>query len=221
MCGRFSLVSPAVLLAKILQLNRAIPLEPRYNIAPTQAIIAIRRLPDDRQLDWVWLRWGLVPSWSKDPSHAGALINARAETVFEKPAFRSPIRQRRCLIPADGFFEWKKQSRQKIPFCFRLRDESPFAFAGLWDHWPGETPIESAAIITTPANALVQPFHSRMPVILDEKDYDVWLNPQVHDPERLYPLLRPFPSERMTAYPVDSRVNNAAFDDPQCILPIS
>jgi putative SOS response-associated peptidase YedK len=167
------------------------------------------------------LHWGLIPSWAKDRKMGAKLINARAQTVAEKPAFRSAFRQRRCLVLADGFYEWQQQEqkKQKQPFYFRLSDERPFAFAGLWEHWRGEDgeEIHSCTLLTTEANELMQPIHNRMPVILDPKDYDLWLDLEVKKQELLQPLLHPYRSEEMTAYPVSKVVNKPSNDSAECI----
>jgi putative SOS response-associated peptidase YedK len=182
--------------------------------------------------DLTMMRWGLVPSWSKDPKSGPPLINARADTVATKPTFRSAFRSRRCLIPADGFYEWQKTDTTmnsagygsrpiKQPFHIRLNPDHPFAFAGLWERWEGadSSAIESCTIITTDANDLLRPIHDRMPVILHEEDYDRWLDPNESDAKQLESLLRPFPPEEMTAYPIGLFVNNARNDSLQCIAP--
>src|SRR4028118_427515 len=167
------------------------------------------------------LHWGLIPSWAKDRKMGARLINARAETVAEKPAFRSAFRQRRCLVLADGFYEWQQQEdkKQKQPFYFRMGNEHPFAFAGLWEHWQdketGEE-IESCTLLTTEANELMRPIHNRMPVILDPTSYDLWLNPQMKQRESLETLLRPYPTEEMTAYAVSKAVNKPVNDSAEC-----
>ena len=169
------------------------------------------------------MRWGLVPSWAKDLSIGSRMINARAETVAEKPAFRQAFRERRCLIMADGFYEWRTTGRSKQPYHITHRDKAPFGFAGLWDRWQppgGGQPIESCTIITTAANELVAEYHDRMPVILDLADYDLWLDPTVHEPQRLLPLLKPYPASKMVAYPVSSIVNSPTNESPDCVKPL-
>ncbi len=223
MCGRFTLCTPGDALAELCDLAAPPKLEARYNIAPSQDVAAVRFDPDAGTRTLSLLRWGLVPAWSKKaPGSEARLINARAETVAERPAFRDAFRRRRCLLPADGFFEWKKEGRRKQPYLLRARDGRAFAFAGLWERWRGdeEKTIESSTILTTEPNSLVATLHDRMPVILDPKDFDVWLDPEVQLPERLAPLLRPFPAERMTAHPVGTRVNDPRNDDPTCIEPV-
>ena len=220
MCGRFTLRSPAESLALHFSCDIEGELAPRYNIAPTQMVSAVRRQAEDVNARFATLRWGLVPSWAKDLSIGSRMINARAETVAEKPAFRAAFRRRRCLIPADGYFEWLKRGRTKQPYYFRMRDESPLAFAGLWETWQGgadQAAIESCTIITTEANELARPIHDRMPVILEPDHYELWLDPQERDPDVLRPLLRTFQSDAMVVDPVSTRVNSPRIDDPKCI----
>jgi putative SOS response-associated peptidase YedK len=196
-------------------------LAPRYNIASTRQIAAVRNRPDGEDREFVLLRWGLIPSWAKDPSIGARMINARAETAPEKPAFRSAFRRRRCLVPASGFYEWQKQGRVKQPYYISLRERKPMAIAGLWERWEGTegAPIESCTLLTTDANDLIAPLHDRMPVIVSPGDFDLWLDPTVSTTERLLSLLRPFPADGMTASPVSTLVNNPSVDDPRCIEP--
>jgi putative SOS response-associated peptidase YedK len=179
--------------------------------------------PDQAQRQFRILQWGLVPSWAKAPGVDADMINARAETAATKPAFRTAFRKRRCLVLADGFYEWSRQGRSKQPFYVRLRDGRAFAFAGLWEHWEGTEGevIESCTLLTTVPNDLIRTFHHRMPVILPHEVYPVWLDPAIEEPDRLQPLLRPYPPEAMTAYPVSPRVNNPANDSPACIEPLA
>jgi putative SOS response-associated peptidase YedK len=172
-----------------------------------------------RQL--VLFKWGLVPSWAKDAKIGNSLINARAESVAEKPAFRAAFRRRRCLVVADGFYEWQRTGSKKQPYFIRLADDRPFAFAGLWEFWegPDHSALETCALITTGANELMEPIHDRMPVILAPDDYDRWLDPALQTPEQLQPLLRQFPSGAMVAYPVSTHVNSPRNEDPRCIAP--
>lgn len=219
MCGRFTLRQSAEEIAQAFQISDVPPLEPRYNIAPTQPVATVLRTAEnpDRQLRM--LHWGLIPFWADDPKLGSKLINARAETVADKPAFRSAFRHRRCLIVADGFYEWQQQENGKQPFYLHLKDDRPFAFAGLWEHWQedGGEAIDSCTILTTNANELTSPIHSRMPVILDPKDYDMWLDSSVSKSESLQSLLRPYASEKMEAYPVSKTVNRPTNDRPECI----
>lgn len=222
MCGRFTLRTPTPVLIERFQLDSAPPLSPRFNIAPTQPIAVVRMDPEKRTRTAAILRWGLVPPWSKDPSRGPLLINARAETVAEKPAFRKAFQSRRCLIPADGFYEWKKTGTGKQPYHLRLQDEDVFAFAGLWESWrdrndPSAEPLHSCTILTTEANELVRSIHNRMPVILKPEDYDRWLDVETHDADALGSLLVPFDADRMVAVPVSTYVNNARHDDPRCL----
>ena len=216
MCGRYSLKTPSRVLAKAFKLE--VPTLPlRYNIAPTQQVAAIRSHPDGREL--ALLKWGLVPSWAKDTSIGSRMINARAETVAVKPAYRGSFRRRRCLIPADGFYEWRREGAGKQPYHFRMRDKQPFAFAGLWERWRSELGevIDSCTIITTKANELVAPVHDRMPVILPAEAYDAWLNEQLTDAPELGGLLRPYPAEAMECFPVSTHVNSPKNDDASCV----
>ena len=226
MCGRFTLRTPLAVLSQqfLFELGPAVRLiaeRPRYNIAPTQDILAVRARPDGAGRELALLHWGLIPSWAKDAKLSASLINARGESVSQKPAFRIAFARRRCLIPADGFFEWKKVGKEKQPYWLRMQDERPFAMAGLWDSWRGPAgsegpPLESAAIITTDANELCRPLHDRMPVILHEADYARWLDPGTPK-EELQALLVPLPAECMKSEPVSKRVNNARNDDAPCI----
>lgn len=195
------------------------PLEPRFNIAPTQPVAVVRFGPGARQL--ARLTWGLVPSWARDASIGSRLINARAESVADKPAFRTAFRRRRCLVVADGFYEWRRSGAKKQPFFIRLRDDRPFGFAGLWESWEGadHSSLETCTIITTGPNELMKPIHDRMPVILASDAYERWLDPAVQEPEQLAPLLRSYPSDAMLALPVGTHVNNPRNDDPECIVP--
>jgi putative SOS response-associated peptidase YedK len=219
MCGRFALkLSPATLKA-LFVLDQAPDYSPRYNIAPSTPIVAIRMVDGQRRADL--LRWGLIPHWAKDEKIGYSTINARAETVAVKPAFREAFRRRRCLIPADGFYEWQAQpgTKAKQPYLISRADGAPLAFAGLWERWhpPQGLLVESCSIIVTAANALVQPIHDRMPVLLDPGDFKTWLDPDNHDPHALTGLLRAYPAERMQAVPVGMRVNNPRNDDAELI----
>lgn len=222
MCGRFTLTESGQVLMEELGLTW-IPedFRPRYNIAPSQLILAARDGDEGRKA--AMLKWGLVPSWAKDPSIGNKMINARSETVGEKPSFRRAFDRRRCIIPADGFYEWRKEGKTKIPVRFRLRDGRPFAFAGLWEAWrpPGGDgePLFTCTILTTTANELVQPVHDRMPVILSQESLDLWLDRDVPG-QGVTSLLRPYPAEEMEAYEVSTRVNSVVNDDPECIRPI-
>ena len=220
MCGRFSLGGSAATLLGHFNVQESVSWIGRYNLAPSQEILTIVQ-PAGSAREARRMRWGLIPSWAKDPAIGNKLINARGETVATKPAFRHAIRERRCLILADAFYEWEAQGRRKQPWCIRRKDGAPFAFAGLWEEWhdPEGRRVESCTIITTTATALIQRFHHRMPVILSPRDYDLWLDVGVRDPHRLLPLLAPYPPDEMTAYPVSPLVNNPANDTPACQSP--
>jgi putative SOS response-associated peptidase YedK len=201
-------------------LERAGGWRPRYNIAPSQEVAAVRHDEAGNERQAAWLQWGLVPPWALDPAVGYRMINARGETVATKPAFREAFRRRRCLLVADGFYEWQRGTKPKQPYYIRLNKDRPFAFAGLWQRWhKGERVIESCTIITTEANELVAALHDRMPVILKEQDYDAWLDPHVDDAGRLKSLLSPYPAGQMTAYPVSTAVNSPRHDGPDCIEP--
>lgn len=217
MCGRFTLSQPNNAIASAFNIAQIPPLEPRYNIAPTQLIPSIVSAPGgEKQLQM--LRWGLIPSWAKDAKIGAKLINARAETVSEKPSFKAAFKRRRCLIIADGFYEWQRQEKQKQPYYFRLQNAQLFAFAGLWEQWksPDEDIINSCTILTTEANDLLRPIHDRMPVILESKDYGLWLDSEAQQPQ-LQQLLRPYQADLMTSYTVSTKVNNPKNNTPECI----
>ncbi len=217
MCGRFFFLSSGPPIADLFQLAGVPDLAPRYNIAPTQPVAVVRVAEGAREL--VQLRWGLIPPWAKDAKVAP--INARSDTVADKPTFRHAFRKRRCLVPADGFYEWKATGgKHKQPYCFRLTDDRPFAFAGLWERWTApDGPVESCAILTTEANERVRPVHDRMPVMLDAADFGRWLEPVEQDAAALAGLLRPYPSERMRGYAVGPCVNSPRIDDARCLEP--
>jgi len=221
MCGRFTLSSPPELIAEAFDLATVPAMSPRYNIAPSQPVATVRLDTDGRRaLDS--LRWGLVPGWAKDPAIGNRMINARSETVHEKPAFRAAFRKRRCLVVADGFFEWRSIDGARQPVHVCMRDHRPFAFAGLWERWqaPGADPVDSCTIITTSANTLMAPIHDRMPVILPPAHYAAWLDPATSPPATLQSMLVPWAGEDLTARDVDRRVNNPRNDDPGCIAPL-
>jgi len=216
MCGRFSLSAE---LSDILALVEGLTAEsapaPRYNIAPTQTVAVVLNRGSRRLTE---CRWGLIPFWAREESIGAKMINARAETLVEKPVFNNPLRAKRCLILADGFYEWgfpTERRGPKLPWFIRLKSGKPFAFAGLWSSWqpPEGDPVKSCIIITTAANEAVKKIHSRMPVILEPSDFDLWLRPEKLPPERLMPLLNPYPEDLMEAYQVSRRINNVANDD--------
>jgi putative SOS response-associated peptidase YedK len=222
MCGRYTLIKLSDLVAYFPWIGSpAIMPEPRFNIAPSQSVAVVTNESAEPTIDFV--RWGLVPSWSKDGSiTAGSkMINARAETLAEKPAFSRLLKRQRCLVPASGFFEWQKTSgdKSKTPYYFRLKNEHPFAFAGLWDHWrsPEGQTLRTCTIITTAANAVVSPVHNRMPVMLKNSDCQKWISSQEPPAEDLRKMLSPYPSEEMTAYPVSSAVGSPANEGAELI----
>ena len=217
MCGRFTLSQPNNAIASAFNIAQVPPLEPRYSIAPTQLIPSILSAPGgEKQLQM--LRWGLIPSWAKDAKISAKLINARAETVSEKPSFKAAFKRRRCLIVADGFYEWQRQEKKKQPYYFRLQNAQLFAFAGLWEQWksPDEDIINSCTILTTEANDLLRPIHDRMPVILESKNYELWLDSEAQQPQ-LQQLLRPYQADLMTSCTVSTKVNNPKNNTPECI----
>ncbi len=222
MCGRFSLAY-----ANIYELaNRfhahppSISIEPHYNIAPSQEILAVVNWQGERQ--FVPMQWGLIPFWSKKSARPHPLVNVRSENLTEKPIFKSYFERQRCLIPADGFFEWRKESNRKIPYRAVVKDEPIFAFAGLWEqihHRDGKASI-CFTILTTEANRLLSPIHDRMPVVLTLEAEEQWLDPKLHSPQQLEPLLKPFPASRMALYEVSTEVNSTKHDNPECIAPV-
>ena len=212
MCGRYTLRSRGSGKFYGVPVSQLPFLAPRYNIAPTQAVPVIVAHGSERRL--ATFQWGLIPSWSKEPK---GFINARAETLPVKPSFSEAFQRRRCLIPADGFYEWQRHGRSKQPYFFQMKDEAPFAFAGIWDHWQsGDLSITSCAIITTTPNELLLTIHDRMPVILDTDGQEKWLRSDTPTAE-LMEVLVPFPGSRMKSFPVSSRVNGAAADDAELV----
>jgi putative SOS response-associated peptidase YedK len=221
MCGRYTLTTPVAKLAEFFGLADRPEIPPRFNIAPTQPVATVLVVTGERRFRL--MRWGLVPHWAKDLSIGSGMINARSETITEKPAFRSAFRDRRCLVMADGFYEWRRDGRSKQPFYIARKDREPLAFAGLWEMWRpggGGEVVESCTIITTSSNELVRPFHERMPAILDSEDFDLWLGGGVEDRQRLLELLRPYPAELMQAWQVGDIVNSPANEVPECVKPI-
>ncbi|HEX3998503.1 MAG TPA: SOS response-associated peptidase [Pirellulales bacterium] len=220
MCGRYTLRASPQQMALAFHVNMAIDLHPRYNIAPTQQAPVVRSLADGNR-ELAELRWGLIPRWATDRSIGSRMINARSETAATKPAFREAMRERRCLIPADGFYEWQKQGGQKHPMFVHCRDDAPFAFAGLWEHWTDEQhqPLETFTILTAPANDQLRPLHDRMPIIIRPENYQRWLDPTMTDAAAVEIFLAD-PPEDLVLQPVGSRVNSVANDDPTCIVPV-
>src|SRR5262245_825257 len=227
MCGRFTLRTPLTVLAKQLQfdLDAAFAkVGPRYNIAPTQDVLAVRQPEQGAKAELVALRWGLIPVWAKDAKIGYSTINARSDTVAEKPAFRSAFKKRRCLILADGYYEWLREGKSKLPYLYEIDGGKHFAIAGLWEWWPGpkgedSAPIQSCSIITTDANKLASKIHDRMPVILDPDNYETWLDPANDDRAKLEKLLVPFRVKGMTARPVNKIVGNVKNQGPECVAP--
>ena len=191
---------------------------PRYNIAPTQVIPVIRQHPKEPVRQLSSFKWGLIPAWSRDPSGAARMINARSETAHTLPAFREAMRLRRCLVPADGFYEWQRRGSAKQPFCFEVGDGGLFAFAGLWERWrdPSGQWVKSCSILTTTPNAVTSAIHDRMPVILGKGDYDVWLDPGMQNVAAISEMLKPFDPSLMRCYPVSTRINHVGNDDEEC-----
>jgi len=236
MCGRFTLATPAAEWAALFRLDEVPETDPRYNIAPTQDVDVVRAPPGLREhaglghagggapvpREAARMRWGLVPHWAKEPGSGQPLINARSETVAEKPSFRDSYRERRCLIVADGFYEWQTAGRRKQPYWIGLEDGRPFGFAGLWDRWNGAdgATLDSCVILTTDANEKLRPLHDRMPVIVDPDHFDLWLDPDTI-PWELEPLLQSLPDDDIQFHPVSTRVNYAAHDDPACMEPLA
>ena len=221
MCGRFTNKAKPEQIKKEFKVGRINPtiFELRYNIAPTQLIPAVLESDGERIIDE--LRWGLIPSWAKDESIGNKLINARAETLAEKPSFRNAFRSHRCIIPASGFYEWaKKGTGAKQPYYFYLKDKDVFGFAGLYEEWTNKETgelLETCTIITTEANEVLEPVHDRMPVILKAENYDQWLDPKETDTGRLEKLLVPYPAEEMASHAVSRAINNPSVDSPELI----
>ena len=216
MCGRFTLTVDINTIAETFGVAPSLEAAPRYNIAPTQEVVSILR---NGTAHLEWLQWGLIPSWAKDASIGSKMINARAETLAEKPSFKRLLRSRRCLVPADGFYEWKKERSGKIPMYITFKDGSPFAFAGLWDLWrdPDGRQIRTCTLITTEPNAVVAPIHDRMPVILPPEVRDMWLDNAIQDEHALLPLLLPYSAEAMTARAVSRLINNPKSEGAELI----
>ncbi|MSQ47632.1 MAG: SOS response-associated peptidase [Deltaproteobacteria bacterium] len=221
MCGRFTLATDLEQIEERFSFHAANrSLTPRYNIAPSQAVFAI--IGDEAGNRGGLLRWGLIPSWAKEAAIGNRMINARAETIAEKPSFRRALQKRRCLIVADGFYEWRQEGKKKTPIFIRLASRAPFAFAGLWETWrpPDDEAIHSCTIITTTPNTLMASIHNRMPVILTPEAETVWLDRTSTEPETLLPLLAPYPETEMEAYEVALTVNSPRNDSPACIAPV-
>ena len=230
MCGRFTLASDSDTMNQMFfEFTIPVNLSPRYNISPTQDVAVIANTPTNTEIHSEtghveFFHWGLIPSWAKDPKIGNRMINARSETLAEKPSFRSAYKRRRCLILADGYYEWKQipGDRRKQPVYIRLQSQKPFALAGLWETWQTEgmeEPLRSCTIITCPPNALLEKIHHRMPVILSQDAYAEWLAPDERSADMLQPLLVPYSDEEMEAYSVSTFVNRPTNDSPECITP--
>jgi putative SOS response-associated peptidase YedK len=223
MCGRYRLSRRKQLVEEYFDCD---PWDedwsPRYNIAPTQPVPVIRQNPTEPVRELSPMRWGLIPHWAKDSSGGAGMINARSETAGTKPAFRDPLKFRRCLIPADGFYEWEKVGKTKQALCFEVSEGEFFAFAGLWDSWkdPSGNWVKTCSILTTTPNAVTSAVHDRMPVILDPDSYDLWLDPGMTDPHVVSELLKPYDAKSMRCYPVSARINHVANDDEECCQPV-
>ena len=219
MCGRYSLVSTENIAARFDVQQQQLTLSPRYNVAPSQSMPVVVRNSPNRLVE---MQWGLIPSWSKEPRAQFSTINARAETITKSPVFRGPFKNRRCLVPASGFYEWQRTEQGKQPFCIRLKDEELFAFAGLYDVWHDADGNElySYTVITTVPNELVASIHNRMPVILRQEDEDTWLDKEA-DPTQLLALLKAYPADKMEAYPVSRAVNSPANEGAELMQPVA
>jgi len=205
---------------KVYRLSSSPDLPPRFNIAPSQQIAAVRQQNGgDREL--TFLQWGLIPSWSKDPAIGYKMINARSETVHEKPSFKQAFLARRCIIPASGFYEWEKVGKEKVPHYIHLRDGDVMSLAGLWERWksPEGKELETCTILTTAANSLIKKVHDRMPVILHRAEFNIWLNREIDDINRLTELFHPYPSDQLEEYVVTKAVSSPSNDSSECIIP--
>ena len=223
MCGRYSVTLPPESIRKLFRYGNQPNLRTRYNIAPTQSapVVRIREAAPKAERELVELRWGLIPGWAKEPGDGPLMINARLETVSEKPAFRAAFRARRCLVPADGFYEWKREDKARQPFRIHSADGGPMGFAGVWERWTGREGevIDSFAILTTEAQGAIREIHDRMPVMLDPAIYDAWLDPALADPRQVLDQIRLLPMESLVAEPVSKYVNAVRNDDPHCFDP--
>jgi putative SOS response-associated peptidase YedK len=223
MCGRYRLSRRKQLVEEYFGTDSSEDdWDPRYNIAPTQSVLVIRQHPAEPIRKLSLLRWGLIPSWAKDPSVGAGMINARSETAAMKPAFREALQSRRCLLPADGFYEWQWTGKTRQPYCFEVSNGEMFAFAGLWDRWqsPSGTVFETCSILTTTPNAVTSTVHDRMPVILAPESYDLWLDPKMKNLDAASELLKPFDARLMRCYPVSTRLNQVQNDDEECAKPV-
>jgi putative SOS response-associated peptidase YedK len=220
MCGRFTLRQDAKALQRMFQL--LLPeLEPRYNIAPTQDVLIVRDRAEDAGREAAMVRWGLVPWWATDTKIGNRMINARAESAIEKRSFKQALLKRRCLVVADGWYEWQRGPSQKQPYLLHFPESRPFAFAGMWERWEkGGEPVESCTILTTAAADSLADIHDRMPLVLDPSMYDTWLDPTLQEPERILPMLAPAPMDDIERLPVSTWVNNPRHEGPMCVAPV-
>jgi putative SOS response-associated peptidase YedK len=222
MCGRFRLSRRKQIVEEHFSVSGEEDWVPRYNIAPTQPVVVIRQNPKEPIRELSLMRWGLIPSWAKDSSAAARMINARSETAGTKPAFRDALKSRRCLVPADGFYEWVRAGKTKQPYCFEINEGELFGFAGLWDRWKdasGNT-VETCSILTTTPNAVTSAVHDRMPVILDPDAYNLWLDSGMKDVSAVSDLLKPYDARLMRCFPVSTRINSVVNDDQECCAPV-
>jgi len=223
MCGRYRLSRRKQVIEEYFDSpSEDMDWVPHYNIAPTQPVPVIRQHPKEPVRKLSLMKWGLVPSWAKDPSVGASMINARSETASAKPAFRDPLKFRRCLIPADGFYEWQRTATGKQPYCFEVSESQLFAFAGLWEGWKDSSGnwLKTCSILTTTPNALTTAVHDRMPVILDPDNYELWLDPGMQNVVAISELLKPYDARLMRCYPVSTRINHVENDDAECSHPI-
>jgi len=222
MCGRYRLSRRKQVVEEYFDSVSDEDWSPRYNIAPTQPVPVIRQNPTEPVRELTLMRWGLIPSWTKGPTVGAGMINARAETASSKPAFRDALKIRRCLIPADGFYEWQRAAKAKQPYCFEVNEGELFAFAGIWDRWrdANGNALETCSILTTTPNAATSAVHERMPVILDPDTYDLWLDPGMRDVSVASDLLKPYDAQLMRCFPISTRINHVANDDEECSAPV-
>jgi putative SOS response-associated peptidase YedK len=219
MCGRYRLSRRKQIIEEHFDnVSSEEDWSPRYNVAPTQPVPIIRQHPKEPRRELSVVRWGLIPSWAKDASGAAGMINARSESAATKPAFRDALKSRRCIVPADGFYEWSRAGKTKQPYCFEVNEGELFAFAGLWERWkdPSGNWIRTCAILTTTPNSMTSAVHDRMPVILKPDDYDLWLDPGFTEVAAVTEMLKPYDARQMRSYPVSTRINQAANDDEEC-----
>lgn len=224
MCGRYRLSRRKQLVDEYFgTVAEECEWSPCYNVAPSQPVLIILQDVHEPRRRVSTMRWGFIPSWSKDPSIGYKTINARSETVATTPSFREPFKSQRCLVPADGFYEWKREGKAKQPYCFEVNDGELFAFAGLWDRWtnPQGEVVESCAILTTTPNSLLADIHDRMPVILSQHNYDLWLDAAFINTTSVSEMLKPFDAALMRRYPVSTRVNQVQNDDAECGKPLA